>query len=405
MKLLSPLLMVVALMLAACDYSIVETQPTTPVDPGTRVSIVVTPGAATVAPDGSRMFRAIVTGSTDTTVTWSMVSGPGAVSASGVYTASEATGTAVIRARSNADTTKAATATITVARDSSGTAVSVSVSPSSVRIFAGTSQQFTANVTGTTDTGVTWSFVAGPGSLSPSGMYSAPQEIPSDPTTVTIRATSVADPNAVGFATITVIRPDDPNRICFDRDIRPILVGNCTDAGCHNSMSRADGYDFTTTRGILRGITPGNSRDSEIYESITEDDPEKIQQGDRMPRFRDPLPAAQIDLIRRWIEAGADTTACAPVLLCDSTSVTYSGFIRPTLETNCRGCHTGGSDYNKNVDVTTYEGVQRVAQSGQLLGAISHAYGYTAMPFNAGKLDDCTIAKFRIWISKGAPND
>ncbi|MBK7052409.1 MAG: M6 family metalloprotease domain-containing protein [Rhodoferax sp.] len=76
-------------------------------------------------------------------------------------------------------------------------AVTVTVSPSSANINTGTTKQFSASVTGTTNTAVTWSTTGG--TVSSSGLYTAPATAG----TYTVRATSVA--NTSKFATATVV--------------------------------------------------------------------------------------------------------------------------------------------------------------------------------------------------------
>jgi hypothetical protein len=410
------LVLLASLLLAACDYSIVEEEPANPIGPGNggTVSITIAPAVATVAPGGNRAFRATVTGASDTTVKWSMVSGPGQIGADGLYIAPDTTGSATIRARANADTSKSATATITIARSNDGQQISITVTPATATVLAGRAEQFAAEVTGTTNTGVVWSVAIGPGTISSTGLYAAPSVLTENPTSVTIQAVSVADPTVIGRATVQVVIIEDPNRICFDRQILPIFQSNCAMSGCHDPATREHGYDFTKASGVLRGVIPGNAHDSKIYEMITgkgdddggDDDPDVDEDDIMPPPPRAPLTPAQIDLIRRWIDAGADTATCPPpVGACDTTNVTYSSTIRPLVEARCLGCHNGGNSGNKNVDLSTHAGIQRVAQSGQLVGALSHSLGFTPMPMNGAKLDDCTLDKIRAWIVRGTPNN
>lgn len=78
-------------------------------------------------------------------------------------------------------------------------------------MLTGESQQFTATVTGTTNTAVNWSVngVAGGnasvGTISTSGLYTAPSAAPS--AAVTIRATSAASSSSSGSATANVTAP------------------------------------------------------------------------------------------------------------------------------------------------------------------------------------------------------
>jgi uncharacterized protein YjdB len=82
-------------------------------------------------------------------------------------------------------------------------AISVAVAPTSATMYAGTTQQFTATVTGTTNTAVTWSTNNGLGSISSSGLYTAPSSV-SSPATVIVTATSQADSTKSGSSTITI---------------------------------------------------------------------------------------------------------------------------------------------------------------------------------------------------------
>ena len=81
--------------------------------------------------------------------------------------------------------------------------VSVTVSPTSATIASGGTQQFTATVSNSTNTTVTWSATAG--TISASGLFTAPT-VTTD-TTVTVKATSAADTSKSASATITVKAP------------------------------------------------------------------------------------------------------------------------------------------------------------------------------------------------------
>src|SRR5205823_6151080 len=74
----------------------------------------------------------------------------------------------------------------------SASPASVSVSPGTATLTASQTQQFTATVSGTTNTAVTWSISPNTGSISSTGLYTAPSSITSTQT-VTVTATSAAD--------------------------------------------------------------------------------------------------------------------------------------------------------------------------------------------------------------------
>src|SRR5258708_16992572 len=80
--------------------------------------------------------------------------------------------------------------------------VSVSISPTSATLNGGGTQQFTATVSGSTNTAVTWS-LSGAGTLSSSGLYTTPATV-ANQTTATVTATSQADTTKSPSATGTI---------------------------------------------------------------------------------------------------------------------------------------------------------------------------------------------------------
>ncbi|MBV8729266.1 MAG: hypothetical protein JO336_05605, partial [Acidobacteriia bacterium] len=87
--------------------------------------------------------------------------------------------------------------------------VSASVSPTAVSLFNGQTQQFSASVISNGSTAVTWSINPVAGSISSTGLYTAPQSI-SATQTVTVTATAVADPTKNATAVITLLPPSAP---------------------------------------------------------------------------------------------------------------------------------------------------------------------------------------------------
>ncbi len=81
--------------------------------------------------------------------------------------------------------------------------VAVTISPSTATVTSGGTQQFSAQVQNSDNQSVTWSATAG--TVSATGLFTAPS-VTSD-TTVTMTATSIADPSKSGYATITVRAP------------------------------------------------------------------------------------------------------------------------------------------------------------------------------------------------------
>lgn len=91
---------------------------------------------------------------------------------------------------------------------------------------------------------------------------------------------------------------------------------------------------------------------------------------------------------------------------CDTTTVTYSGTIKPIVSASCAisGCHDGSNA--STYDMSTYQGLYTYCVStNKLLGSIRHDNGFVAMPQGSPKLDDCTINKFTAWVNRGALNN
>lgn len=161
-----------------------------------EVQISILPAIATVNQGGTQQFTAAVSGTSNTAVNWSVTSGTGAVSTSGLFTAPYRQETDIVQAQSKADLTKTATASITVPTGG----VQVSISPSIATVNQGATQQFTATVTGTPNTSVNWSVTSGTGTVSTSGMFTGPNRQESD----TVRVQAQADSTKTASASITV---------------------------------------------------------------------------------------------------------------------------------------------------------------------------------------------------------
>jgi mono/diheme cytochrome c family protein len=91
-------------------------------------------------------------------------------------------------------------------------------------------------------------------------------------------------------------------KVDFVRDIQPIFQTQCT--GCHGVTKQLGQLRLDNKRLALRVIAPGQSAQSRLVKRITVDD---SQHGEpRMPKGSTPLSTAQIELIKRWIDEGAD---------------------------------------------------------------------------------------------------
>jgi serine protease len=178
------------------------------------VAVAVNPATASIeANGGTQSFAATVSNTLNSTVTWQVngVAGGnatiGTISAGGLYTAPASVpspATVTVTAVSGADSTKTASSNVTIVP-----AISVSISPGSATVAASGSQAFTATVANSSNPAVTWQvngLVGGNatvGTISSSGMYTAPMTVPS-PATVTLKAVSVADATRSSAAQVMI---------------------------------------------------------------------------------------------------------------------------------------------------------------------------------------------------------
>jgi cytochrome c553 len=89
----------------------------------------------------------------------------------------------------------------------------------------------------------------------------------------------------------------------FERDVAPILEQRCL--RCHNDEVKKAGLSLATREAALRGgengaaFSPGKPGDSLILEMVGGKEP-------AMPKQAEPLTAEQVELLTRWIAAGAN---------------------------------------------------------------------------------------------------
>jgi hypothetical protein len=193
-----------------------------PVTLNSGVSVSVSPASVNLQFGQTQQFTATVTGSSKTAVTWQAggVNGGnstyGTISSTGLYTAPSSSATTplavTVTAVAQVDTSKSGIASAIVHGG-----IGVSVTPSPVTVVTFGSQQFTATVSGTSNTGITWEVngIVGGGSttgtISTAGLYTAPNSVPTTSSNsksvsapVIVTAVSQADSTAVGNVTVTI---------------------------------------------------------------------------------------------------------------------------------------------------------------------------------------------------------
>jgi hypothetical protein len=235
------------------------------------IGVTVTPASAEVNTGAQQLFKAAVTGTSNTAVTWS-VSGfgcagatCGTITAAGLYTApSTLPNPSIVNvtATSVADTTKSSTSTVIINQQ-----IGVSVSPATAQLGIGASEQFTAKVTGTTVTGVTWS-VTGTGcsgvacgTITPSGVYTAPETVPT-PATVSVTATSSADGVTSGSATVTIIIPI---QVTISPTVAIVTIGNQQQFRATVTGSKNTAVTWTVSGSGCSGAACGTITSAGLY--------------------------------------------------------------------------------------------------------------------------------------------
>ena len=129
-----------------------------------------------------------------------------------------------------------------------------------------------------------------------------------------------------GF-TLTGANADDGRSVDFVQEIRPIFEQHCFD--CHGAETREAGLRLDRSVDALAGgdsgkvIVPDKPNESRLLQLVSGDDPEKV-----MPPDSEGLPEEQVELLRRWIEQGADWPASADAAATESSHWAFQPITR-----------------------------------------------------------------------------
>ena len=101
----------------------------------------------------------------------------------------------------------------------------------------------------------------------------------------------------------TAPAPATDGRVDFVRDVRPIFEAHCVE--CHGDDKQMNSFRLDRRSDAMRGgtmtmIGPGSAQSSRLYLRLI-----GTRYGARMPYQTDPLSAAEIGTIKRWIDQGA----------------------------------------------------------------------------------------------------
>ena len=199
----------------------------------------------------------------------------------------------------------------------------------------------------------------------------------------------------------------------FTRDIKPILEVHCL--SCHGAEKPKGGLRFTTRAKAIEGgdegtsLVPGKPAESPLYTTT-------ILPADHdlaMPPKGERLLKEQTELLRLWIEQGADWPEGE--VLEAKAKIDFVKHVQPILEFNCVSCHRDGYDKG-GLRLETRELAIQGGDNGTSLVPFqsekSTLYTSTALPADHddlmppsnknGPLPKEQIQTLKDWIDQGA---
>lgn len=90
---------------------------------------------------------------------------------------------------------------------------------------------------------------------------------------------------------------------------------------------------------------------------------------------------------------------------CDTANVTFSVQVSEILANNCLSCHSNSTAASSGNGIRLEDYADVKAKTAAISGAIKHNSGYSPMPKNSGKLNNCLITQFDIWVRNGTPDN
>ncbi len=249
----------IAILMTACSGLPSSSSSSSSGSSSTPVTVALNQSAVNVTVGASQQFTATVTGSSNTSVTWSVdgVSGGnstvGTINASGKYIAPASPGKHTVTATSVAQSSSTAQASVSVVN-------TLSVSPSSATVNGGLAQaqQFSASDSSNANVTVNWSVdgVAGGnssvGKITASGLYTPPNSAGNH----TIMAANSTDAEESATAAVTV----------YVMTISPLAV-TLAPSGTKQFTATVQGLSSSTVNWSVDGIAGGNSSTGTVSSS------------------------------------------------------------------------------------------------------------------------------------------
>lgn len=170
----------------------------------------------------------------------------------------------------------------------------------------------------------------------------------------------------------------------FAKDVAPLLAANCT--GCHAGNVKMGGLDLDTMEALKQGgnhgavIVPGKSEESRLYLMISG----KVQPA--MPLSGKALATGEIEIIKRWIDAGAHPPAAGEITSLSALAKKSIPDIKPKTPVHAEIASLAYSPDGKLLALGTFKEVRLVDPStGKTTGSLSgHAEIVRSVAFSQG---------------------
>jgi formylglycine-generating enzyme required for sulfatase activity len=203
-------------------------------------------------------------------------------------------------------------------------------------------------------------------------------------------------------------------KIDFNTQIKPLLEGACTH--CHGVKEDKGDFRMHTLEDMKKGnengpgLTPGDVKKSSIYTTLLLASDEDTAMP---PKKEGVLEKSQIEVIKTWIEQGAEWPA--GVVLEQTPRIKFEKHIQPILEENCVSCHNAEKAKGDWIITTKKEAFSTGENAPNILpfdlkSAIYHATSLAAddddlMPpkKSGGPLSKADVNYLKLWIQQGAP--
>ena len=199
----------------------------------------------------------------------------------------------------------------------------------------------------------------------------------------------------------------------FETDVLPILQHHCLQ--CHSEQARQGGLSLETLDAVLAG---GDSGSVVVARKPLESRLLVLINSGGMPMGAQPLEAAAIEVVRRWIAAGIPGEASEALVTEGAPPVREREVMAAILGAKCLPCH-GRRRQEAGLDLRTREGLLQGGQAGPAIvpgkpeeSLLVRRIRAQEMPppqlqeqFSVRGLTSVEFEKVRDWIARGALPD